>query len=333
MRRNMDVTLLTAFSKDGKYSEEQKEMNSSSVERFITNSNHALEIATAITANKPIDRLITALVLKLQTTLDINQVFQTFYETIKHDLNIRCIEYEYPLFGIHINLGHRATNSYSYLLEVEDDTWGKIIAHRSEEFSQSEKTRFDVYISAVVFPLRNAIRHESAIIQTSDDSYLGLPNWGHMESQLTRESKLAVRQKHSLSLLIIDIDRFTNLKDSYGSLFGDIAIRHVHETLQECLRDTDILYRFGYDQFSLILRNILAFEASQIADRFRNAISESHLTTDEEKNIKLTISIGVTELQKDDTVESIYERAYKALKLAKSSGRNQVKVADGQFLR
>lgn len=307
-------------------------MNSSSVEKFATSSNHALEIATAITTNKPIDRLITALVLKLQTTLDINQVFQTFYETIKHDLNIRCIEYEYPIFGIHINLGHKATNSYGYLLEVEDGTWGKITAYRKEEFSQSEKTRFDTYISAVVFPLRNAIQHESAVIQSAYDSHIGLPNWGQMESQLTREAKLAIRQKYSLSLLLIDIDRTTELIDSYGSLFGDNVIRQVHETLQDSFRDTDILYRFGYDKFSLILSRTPASEAYLIADRARTATSVHPLTDNDGKKVRLTISIGIAELRTDDTVESIYERAYKALKLAKNSGRNQVKVADRKFL-
>ncbi len=307
-------------------------MNSSSVEKFVTSSNRALDIATAITTNKPIDRLVTALVLKLQTTLDINQVFQTFYEAIKHDLNIRCIVYEYPIFGIHINLGHKATNSYGYLLQVEDGTWGKITAYRSEEFSQSEKTRFETYISAVVFPLRNAIQHEGTIIQSAYDSHVGLPNWEYMESQLTREAKLAIRKKYSLILLLIDIDRFTKLNDSNGSLFGDIVIRHVYKTLQECLRDTDILYRYGYDKFSLFISNTRISEASLIAERIRTAISDHPLLDSDGNKVKLTISIGVAELYGDDTVESVYERAYKALKLAKNSGRNQVKVANRKFL-
>ena len=308
-------------------------MNSSWVEKFVTSSNHALEIATAITTNQPIDRLITALVLKLQTTLNINEIFHTFFQTIEEDLRIRCVEYEFPLLGIHIKLGDVTTNSYSYILEVEDHTWGKIVAYREEEFSQSEKTRFEVYISAVVFPLRNAIRHESAVSQAANDSHLSLPNWGHMENQLTREAKLAMRQQQSLCLLLIDIDRFSKLKETHGSLFGDIIIKHVYETTQETLRDTDILYRFGNDQFSLILGNIELFEAFQIADRARIAVSESQISDENGKNVRVTISVGVAGLKSDDNVDSIYERAYKALMLAKKSGRNQVKAAEGKFLR
>ncbi len=308
-------------------------MNSSSVERFATSSNHALEIATAISTNKPIDRLITALVLKLQTTLDINEIFQTFFETVKEDLRIHCIEYEFPLLGIHIKLGSKAITSYSYILEVEDHSWGKIVAYRDEEFSQDEKTRFDVFISAVVFPLRNAVKHESAISQATNETHLGLPNWGHMENQLTREAKLAIRQKQPLCLLIIDIDRFNRLKETHGSLFSDVVIKHVYEITQESLRDTDLLYRFGNDQFSLILGNIAAIEANCIADRARIAVAETPLNDLDGNNIKVTVSIGIAELQDGDTVDTIYERAYKALKLAKKSGRNQVKVADGKFLR
>ncbi len=329
----MDVCSCNCFLGKENTVEEHKEMNSSSVEKFATSSNHALEIATAISTNKPIDRIITALVLKLQTTLNIKEIFETFFETIQDDLNIHCVEYEFPLLGTHIHLGNKATNSYGYILEVEDHSWGKIIAYRDVEFTQVEKTRFDVYISAVVFPLRNAVRHESAVAQAANDSHLGLPNWGHMENQLTREAKLAIRQKQSLCLILIDIDRFTKLKETHGTLLSDVIIKHVYEMTQECLRDTDILYRFGNDQFSLILGSIELFEAHQIAERARIAVSENSIEGTEGKSIYVTISIGLAALRDNDTVDSIYERAHKALKLAKKSGRNQVKIADGKFLR
>ena len=238
-------------------------MNSSSVERFTTSYNHALEIATAISTNKPIDRTITALVLKLQTTLSINHVIETFFMSLKTDLSISGIEYEYPLLYTHISQGKKSTSSYSYLIEVDNDTWGNIVIYCETDLSQENKLRLDAFVSAVIFPLRNAIQHESAIILAANESYLGLPNWGLLESQITREAKLAIRQKHSLSLLLIDIDRFTTLKQNNGLLFGDFIVRHVYETLQNSLRDTDILYRFGYDQFSLILSDTKAMKQQQ----------------------------------------------------------------------
>lgn len=308
-------------------------MNSSSVERFTSSSNHALEIATAISANKPINRTITALVLKLQTTLNINQIIETFFESLKTDMQISGIEYEYPLLYTHVNHGNSTDSSYSYLIEVDNDTWGNIVIYCQVDLTQEAKSNLDEYVSAVIFPLRNAIQYENAIACAASESYLGLPNWSLLESQITREAKLALRQKQSLSLLLIDIDRFTILKQNNSSLFGDLIIRHVYETLQSTLRDTDILYRFGYDQFSIILRETVAFDANNIAERIRTAVSDHELLNDQDKKVRLTVSIGITELDNNDSVDSLYERAYSALKLAKNSGRNQVKVADGKFLR
>lgn len=308
-------------------------MNSSSVERFTTSSNHALEIATAISANKPINRTITALVLKLQTTLSINQIFEVFFESLKNEIAVCGLEYEYPLLYTDIKYGKKTDSSYSYLIEADNDTWGNIVIFCDTDLTEKEKFDLDEYVSAVIFPLRNAIQYENAIVVAANESYLGLPNWSLLESQISREAKLALRQKQSLSLLLIDIDRFTTLKDNNSLLFGDFIIRHVYETLQDALRDTDLLYRFGYDQFSLILSNTKAHDATTIAERIRSTVSENELLSDNDKKVRLTISIGITELQKSDSVDSLYERAYSALKLAKNSGRNQVKVADGKFLR
>ncbi len=307
-------------------------MNSSSVEKFSTSSNHALEIATAISANKPIDREITALVLKLQTALNISQVIEIFYSSLTKELSMCGIEYVYPLLYSHIQEGHKTNYCYSYLIEIENETWGNITVYSEVELTKNAKNRLDEFISTVIYPLRNAIQHENAISLSANDSYLGLPNWGLLEAQLTREAKLAIRRKHQLSLVLVDIDRFKTLKERYGSLFGDIIIRHVYETLQSSLRDTDIIYRYNYDQFSLILSETSASAASTIAERIRKVVMENELADESNKNIRLTLSIGITELKSDDSVDSLYKRAHNALKLAKKSGRNQVKVADGKFL-
>jgi diguanylate cyclase (GGDEF)-like protein len=308
-------------------------MNSSSVERFSTSSNHALEIATAISANKPVNRTITALVLKLQTTLNINQIIETFFNSLKSNMPTCGIEYEYPLLYKHIIYGLKTNSSYSYLIEVDNETWGNIVIYYEEDITRDEKITLDEFVSAVIFPLRNAIQHENAIIVAANESYLGLPNWSLLQSQITREAKLAFRQNQTLSILLIDIDRFINLKKNNGLLFGDIVIRHVHETLQSILRNTDILYRFGYDQFSLILSNTNVSDATKIAERIRTSVADHELLNDNDKKVRMTISIGITELDHKDSVDTLYERAYNALKLAKKSGRNQVRIADRKFLR
>ena len=256
-----------------------------------------------------------------------------FFLSLQLEMKVRGIGYEYPLLYTHIQHGDKMDSSYSYLIEVDNDTWGNISIYFAEDLDDNLKSRLDEFISAVIFPLRNAIQHESTAAIAANESNLGLPNWNLLESQITREAKLAIRQKQPLSLLLIDIDRFSELKEKNGSLFGDIIIRHIYETLLKSLRDTDILYRFGYDQFSLIFREIQANDAAIIAERIKNSVSNHELSDNNNKEVRLTISIGIAELNNNDSVDSLYERAYNALKFAKNSGRNQIKIADGTFLR
>lgn len=308
-------------------------MNSSNIEKFSISTNHALEVATAISTNKLIDCNITALALKLQTSLNVNDVIETFFLSIQSNLKATGIGYEYPLLYTHIHLGDKSDSAYSYLIEADNDTWGNITIFFTESLDKNLKSRLNEFISAVIFPIRNAIQHESTAAIAANESNLGLPNWNILESKIAREAKLAIRQKQPLCLVLIDIDRFTELKEKYGPLFSDIIIRHIYEKLLNSLRDTDILYRFGYDQFSLIFREIKASDTAIIAERIKNSLSKHELYDCDNKKIRLTVSIGIAELNNDDSVDSLCERTYNALKLAKNSGRNQIKVADGTFLR
>ena len=308
-------------------------MNSLYVEKFSTNTNQVFELVNANSTNKPLDRTITELTFKLQTSLNINHVIETLFLSIQSNLNANGISYEYPLLYTHIEHGNKTDSSYSYLIEVDNDTWGNITIFFIEDLVNDVKYRLDEFISAVVFPLRNAIQYESAATIAANESNLALPNWNLLENQITREAKLAIRQKQFLSLVLIDIDHFAKLKENNSVLFGDIIIRQIYETLRNSLRDTDILYRFGYDQFSLIFREIKASDASIIAERIKNSLSKNELIDRDNRKVRLTVSIGIAELYNNDSVGSLYERAYNALKLAKNSGRNQIKVADGTFLR
>lgn len=306
-------------------------MKKNSDEYFTTNSNNALDIADAIAVNDPIDPTTTSLILKLQSSLSIKQVIQTFSNSVQDNLQIEGLEYDYPLLDLSISIGNKANRSYGYLIEIEGESLGKLVVSRKDDFTKEQKNQMDKFISTIIFPLKNAVQHECALIQAANDSFLGMPNWNHLESQLTREAKLAIRTKQTLCLLLIDIDRFTTLRERHGSHFGDIIIRHVYEQIQKCIRDTDILYRFGSDQFALILSNIQEFNATQIAERVRVTIQDQELENGDGKRIKLTVSIGISELQLEDSIEHIYNRAFTALKHAKNSGRNQVKVAESNF--
>lgn len=127
------------------------------------------------------------------------------------------------------------------------------------------------------------------------------------------------RKEEPISLLMIDIDKFKNINDTYGHSVGDDVIKFLANSLFEHTRESDIISRFGGEEFAIILTNTDKNDALLIAEKFR-----ARIETSEVGEIKFTISIGVDEFnyESDKTIYDSLNRADEALYKAKKSGRN-----------
>lgn len=138
------------------------------------------------------------------------------------------------------------------------------------------------------------------------------------------------RKEEPISVLMIDIDKFKKINDTYGHSAGDEVIKTLAIKLQSSTRESDIVARFGGEEFAIILPNTDKKSALTIAESIREEIEESHLdlcpTTPSNELIKFTISIGVDEFNytTDGQIDNSLNRADKALYKAKNSGRNRV---------
>ncbi|MEL0623988.1 diguanylate cyclase [Marinomonas arenicola] len=134
----------------------------------------------------------------------------------------------------------------------------------------------------------------------------------------------AEKQENSLSLIMIDLDNFKSLNDTYSHALGDKALIAFANTLKGALRSTDIIGRLGGEEFAVILPNIGEDEAINIAQTLRLKISQIELTH-EESSVHFTASIGVTEkASESSTIDSLLAQADKALYFSKHQGRNRV---------
>ena len=133
------------------------------------------------------------------------------------------------------------------------------------------------------------------------------------------------RSKEPLSLLMIDIDKFKNINDTYGHHVGDKVIKLLALKLQEAIRESDIAARIGGEEFALILPNTDKERALELAQKIRKDMEMSSCKVDD-KSVTFTVSIGVDEFEhtKDDNLFTALNRADAALYLAKASGRNRV---------
>ena len=138
-------------------------------------------------------------------------------------------------------------------------------------------------------------------------------------TKITQKGQL----KHELHLLILDIDDFKSINDEYGHVVGDKVLIFIANLLRNTLRDGDKVFRYGGEEFVIILNRITETKCLEIAQRILKTISTNTLLY-KGKSVNVTISIGATKYAEDDTPESLVARADKALYNSKAQGKNQL---------
>ena len=160
------------------------------------------------------------------------------------------------------------------------------------------------------------------------DALTGLYNRGFFDELITQDIARARRQQWDLSLMMIDIDHFKSINDRYGHPGGDEVLRHVTKAMLQQLRTSDVLCRYGGEEFSLILPQTGTEKSKFVGERIRRAV-ESTLISYDDAGISVTISIGSAMLKNNMTSGSLINHADQALYTSKNEGRNRVTIIDG----
>lgn len=179
----------------------------------------------------------------------------------------------------------------------------------------------------VAFMVSRVTAVERALLTLStSDSLTGAFNRRHFMGLMMIEEKRASRYGTQLSLLMMDIDHFKKVNDTYGHQTGDLVIKGVAAACRKKLRPTDILCRYGGEEFIIVLPQTDETGAVKAAEYIRESIGNLDLLAHDDRPLKCTISIGVSAYIRGATTEQLIECADQALYLAKQSGRNQVQV-------
>ena len=259
----------------------------------------------------------------LQTTLEICQQIEIFARETAKLTSFSGIAYS-DAEGIHAcSVGIQEPHSTSYTLKINTENLGIISVYRNYAFEDNELQSFENMLCGLIYPLRNALMYHSAIDAATTDPLTGIYNRATYDQTIQREFGLAKRNNAPLSILVVDIDHFKLVNDNYGHTMGDATLRAVAHSIQSTIRGSDILFRYGGEEFVVLLSNTAINGAKLLADRIREEISHiGHINSIE---LDVTASIGVTELlASDKDTETLFSRADKALYSAKNSGRNKV---------
>lgn len=193
------------------------------------------------------------------------------------------------------------------------------------EVSQLCLLVYDVTDSAIHKIALEEANTELAVLSQTD-GLTQLFNRNHWQKCLESEFKRYHRNHHASSLVMLDIDNFKVVNDSYGHLVGDDVIRHLAKVIREQVRETDVSGRYGGEEFTVLLADTNANEAKVFAERLRKTV-ENSVVIYNDLEIKYTISLGIAEIERSyNDVSQWLEHADNALYQSKEHGRNQVTI-------
>jgi len=267
------------------------------------------------------------LVFALQATLDLESMLAAFSAhlaaTVPHD----SWEFSSADRKLGFTGGDSELHSCNYRLRLENQDLGEWRALRRYPFSETEMATMEAYLCRLVYPLRNGLLYRQALDSAYLDPLTGTRNRGALLASLQREWELARRYGHPLSVIMLDVDHFKAVNDTYGHATGDDVLKQVADCIGHCVRGSDIVFRYGGEEFLILLANTSEEGALRLAERIRNELARHLHLAGDGIPMRVTASLGVATLRAGTTKEVLLNQADQAMYRAKQLGRNRVELA------
>jgi len=264
---------------------------------------------------------------QLQTSLDLDEVLNQFSDEVKPFVAHDYLGYSNDEKSCVFSTGKNARHRLNYQLTLQDGQLGKLVLSRKCKFTEKETGEVEHLISALLYPLRNALMYREAIHAAQKDALTGVGNRAALNEALAREIEVAQRHKRTLGMIILDIDHFKKINDTYGHSTGDCLLKALTRTAEKTIRMSDQVFRYGGEEFVVLLPETGLKGVKNLAERIRQNIEALNCVCNG-NHIKMTASFGIATLNVDENEESFFIRADRALYKAKDGGRNCARVAD-----
>ncbi len=259
----------------------------------------------------------------LSRHLEIRQIVEAFMREISGDIDYCGYEFACDDADLAIRFGDTIGHSANYRLKIQNRLLGELTLYKRSNFTGSELCELEDLMCALLYPIKHATMYRIALKSAYRDPLTGLNNRTAMEKFLPREIDLAKRHRQSMALLVMDLDGFKQINDGCGHDVGDQVLREVGQVISNVVRNTDLVYRYGGDEFVGGLAQTDIQGAVDVSERIRNTVDTLDLG-DCGAHRGIQISIGITLVRSSDDFLSAFKRADKALYQAKCNGKNQI---------
>lgn len=260
---------------------------------------------------------------QLVSSIDLHKLSSMYFSQLKNKLDLMSLSIKFCSGSLTIGEMEKASNVKTQELAAKHRSVAQITYGFDSILSLPETTILEQLQRLVKYPLIHALEHYKLKQLAMKDHLTSLGNRGSYEENVARMISHTKRTNEAFGLLVIDLDNFKQVNDKFGHSEGDKVLMAASDALTQSLRDTDFAFRFGGDEFCCLLPNSQAGINALIAKRIQKQFDQHPLL----QRHRVSCSIGCTVFSGEDSQHSLFERADRALYLAKQSGRSCCKAA------
>jgi diguanylate cyclase (GGDEF)-like protein len=263
-----------------------------------------------------------ALMEQLQTTLDMERLLNIFAMEASKYVDFSGLYFKRGDISAAIRGSRTGKIERHFELKVNQQFVGVLTYAINSPISITNYKILTELHQYLINPLNNAITFHNTLQLAMQDGLTNLGNRRCFDEQLKRAMHHAYRQRNSVGLIVCDLDKFKAINDTYGHNIGDNVLVQFSEALKSSVRDSDSVFRFGGDEFAIIVEDATQDSLTVIEQRISHTMTSDALLS----RYQVTCSLGHTFMDRIDTEESFFERADKHLYQKKIANSKQLKL-------
>jgi diguanylate cyclase (GGDEF)-like protein len=271
-----------------------------------------------ISGMAPLSAMSNSLLLEqLQTTLNIQKLLEIYSMEVAKYIDLAGLSFVNEEFLEKIRGSEPGKKQRQFNIILEGEHLGRINYGTNQVISKNTETTLKSFHKTLAYPLRNALQYKKALQLATQDSLTGLGNRSLFDKTLKKAAMNSSRHHWSIALILIDLNKFKEINDTYGHHTGDQVLIHFSKAINASIRCSDSCFRFGGDEFAIIVENASNDGHEIISKRLIAAVQADELLA----RYQLGCSIGTAIHKSNESVDELFIRADKQLYRNKQKSR------------
>ncbi|WP_440906440.1 GGDEF domain-containing protein (plasmid) [Catenovulum sp. SX2] len=260
---------------------------------------------------------------RLHSSLDLQRIVQIFADEVAKYVQISGIRIQTEATSVQTERFVEGIYEHITELHINQKSVAILTYASYREFENQDLRLLQSLQNKLTMPVYNGLQYFLLQQQTVKDHLTQLGNRAGFDEQFEMAIARTQRDEQPLTLLVIDLDNFKRANDTYGHEMGDEVLKTFAKILRRCIRRSDLAFRFGGDEFAILLNNAEEDIAMRVASRIQSLVTQSAIM----HQCQVSSSIGCAAWEYSETSKQLFRRADSALYHAKDCGKNQLKCA------